>query len=294
MRSDAMEAEPVLACRNRLGEGPIWSVEEQALYWVDIVAPAVHRFRPRDGVHDRWPVPEHVGSLSMRSAGGLVLALKSGFALFDPGSGAVEMIADAEADKLDHRFNDGRCDREGRFLAGSLTYSEDAPVGALWRLDADRKATPVLNGITISNGLCWGPDGATMYHVDTPTRVIRAFDYDQEAGLPTNPRVLVETDPDGGWPDGSITDSEGCIWNAEWDGARVVRYTPDGKVDRVVGVPARRATCAAFGGPDLKTLYITSAWDRMSEDERDEWPLSGDLFAIEVDVPGLPDPRYAG
>ena len=294
MNSANIEAQPVLACRNRLGEGPIWSTEEQALYWVDIVAPAVHRFRPENGVHDRWPMPEHVGSLSVRSAGGLVVALKSGFALFDPEAGTIEMIAEAEADKLDNRFNDGRCDRQGRFLAGSLTYSEDSPIGSLWCLDVDHKATPVLNGITVSNGLCWSPDGATMYHVDTPTRAIRAFDYDEETGRPSNPRVLVETDPDGGWPDGSITDSEGCIWNSEWDGARVVRYTPDGKVDKVVQIPAKRATCAAFGGPDLKTLYITSAWDRMTADERKQWPRSGDLFAIEVDVPGLPDPTYKG
>ena len=294
MTPPVLEAEPVLACKNRLGEGPIWSVEEQALYWVDIVAPAIHRYRPADGAHDQWSMPEHIGSLSMRAAGGLVIALKSGFALFDPASGAVEMIAKAEADKLDNRFNDGRCDREGRFFAGSLTYSEDSNVGSLWRLDRDRRATAVLNGITISNGLCWSPDGTTMYHVDTPTRTIRAFDYDQDEGVPSNPRVLVETDAEGGWPDGSITDSEGYIWNAEWDGARVVRYTPEGKVDRVVKVPAKRATCAAFGGPDLKTLYITSAWDRMARDERDAWPHSGDLFAVEVDVPGLPDPRYAG
>lgn len=294
MTRSELEAERVLACKNRLGEGPIWAIGEQALYWVDIVTPAVHRFRPADGIHDHWPMPEHVGSLSMRDGGGLVLALKSGFAAFDPASGAVQMITEAEADKPDHRFNDGRCDRQGRFLAGSLTYSEDAPVGRLWRLDADHQATPVLDGITISNGLCWSPDGATMYHVDTPTREIRAYDYDQAAGTPVNPRVLVRTDPEGGWPDGSITDSEGCIWNAEWDGARVVRYTPDGRVDRVVKVPARRATCAAFGGADLKTLYITSAWDRMDKNERDDWPLSGDLFAIDVDIPGLPDPTYRG
>lgn len=294
MISTSIDAEPVLACQNRLGEGPIWSGEEQALYWVDIVAPAIHRFRPADGRHDQWPMPEHVGSLSMRESGGLVVALKSGFGLFDPESGSIDMVNHAEADKLDNRFNDGRCDREGRFFAGSLTYSEDAPLGSLWRLDSDYQATPVLDGITISNGLCWSPDGATMYHVDTPTREIRAYDYDQERGLPYNPRVLLTTDPEGGWPDGSITDSEGCIWNAEWDGARVVRYTPDGKIDRIVRVPARRATCAAFGGPDLKTLYITSAWDRMSAEERAEWPRSGDLFAVDLDIPGLPDPQFTG
>jgi sugar lactone lactonase YvrE len=230
----------------------------------------------------------------MRASGGLVVALKSGFAVFDPASGAIDMINDAEADMLDNRFNDGRCDREGRFFAGSLTYSEDSPVGSLWRLDVDHAAKPVMNGITVANGLCWSPDGGTMYFVDTPTRKIQRFDYDQATGTPANPRVLVETGTDGGWPDGSITDSEGCIWNAEWDGARVVRYTPDGDIDRIVRVPARRATCAAFGGPDLKTLYITSAWDRMGREEREEWPLSGDLFAIEVDVAGLPDPKYLG
>ena len=288
------EAEPLLACQNRLGEGPIWSVEEGALYWVDIVAPAIHRYRPLDGVHDQWAMPEHIGSLSMRTSGGLVVALKSGFAAFDPASGKVEMINHAEADKLDNRFNDGRCDREGRFFAGSLTYSEDQPLGSLWRLDIDRSAKPVMNSITVSNGLCWSPAGNIMYFADTPTRQICAYEYDQTSGTPSNPRVLVDTDRDGGWPDGSITDSEGCIWNAEWDGARVVRYTPDGKIDRVVTVPARRPTCAAFGGADLKTLFITSAWDRMSADERREWPLSGNLFAIDVDVPGLPDPKYLG
>lgn len=288
------KAFPVLACQNRLGEGPIWSIEEAALYWVDIVAPAIHRFQPSNGTHDQWSMPEHIGSISMRQAGGLVVALKSGFGVFDPGDGTVEMINPAEADKLDHRFNDGRCDRQGRFFAGSLTYSEDRPIGSLWRLDVNHEATPVLGGITVSNGLCWSPDGSLMYFVDTPTREIRCFEYDQTSGTPKNPRVLVKTDPNGGWPDGSITDSEGCIWNAEWDGARVVRYTPDGKVDRIIEVPAKRATCVAFGGPDLKTLYITSAWDRMSKEEREAWPLSGNLFAIDVDIPGLPDPKYRG
>ncbi len=230
----------------------------------------------------------------MRASGGLVVALKSGFGVFDPTTGMVDMINPAEADRLDNRFNDGRCDREGRFFSGSLTYSEDKPVGSLWRLDIDHSATSVFNGITVSNGLCFSPRGDIMYFVDTPTRQIRSFDYDQTTGTPANPRILVETDPDGGWPDGSITDSEGCIWNAEWDGARVVRYTPDGAIDRVVSIPARRATCAAFGGPDLKTLYVTSAWDRMSKDERRAWPLSGDLFAIDVDIAGLPDPKYLG
>jgi sugar lactone lactonase YvrE len=289
-----VEAATVLACHNRLGEGPIWSIDEQALYWVDIVAPAIHRFQPASGEHRHWPMPEHVGSLSMRAAGGLVVAFKSGFGTFDPASGAIEMINDAEAEQLDSRFNDGRCDRAGRFLAGSLTYSEDRPVGALWRLEADHSAAPVLTGLTIPNGLCFSADGATMYFVDTPTRQIMAYDYDLATGTPANPRLFAEVDPAGGWPDGSITDSEGGVWNAEWDGARVVRYAPDGSVDRVIRIPAPRPTCCAFGGPDLKTLYVTSAWDRLNARQRAEWPESGNLFAIELDVAGLPDPAYRG
>lgn len=288
------KAECVLACANRLGEGPIWDGERQTLFWVDIVSSTVHALDPASGAHRIWPVPEHVGSLSVRERGGLVLALKSGFAALDLETGRTTMLAPAEADQPDNRFNDGRCDRQGRFWAGSLAYTEDQPLGTLWRLDPDHRAQPVITGITISNGLCWSPDGRTMYFVDTPTREIMAYAYDPATGTPSAPRLFRRVDDTPGWPDGSIVDSEGCLWNAEWDGARVVRYAPDGSVERVVEVPARRATCCSLGGPDLRTLFITTAWDRMSPAERADWPLSGHLFALDVDVPGLPDPRYKG
>ena len=288
-----MQAEVVLECRNRLGEGPIWCPREQALWWVDIVTPAIWRFDPASGAHESWPMPEHVGSLSVREAGGLIVAFKSGFGTFDPATGAIEMVDPCEADLADNRFNDGRCDRAGRFWAGSLTYAEDRPLGTLWRLGLDRCATPVLRDITIPNGLCWSPDDRIMYFADTATREITAYDFDLEAGVPSNPRLFARVDGPG-WPDGSTVDAEGFVWNCEWDGAHVVRYAPDGTVDRVVEVPARRATCCAFGGPDLSTLYITSAWDRMSEAERADWPLSGNLFAVDPGVRGLPDPRYLG
>lgn len=286
--------ESVLACHNRLGEGPCWSSAEQALFWVDILAPAVHRWHPASGEHRRWPVPEHVGCLALRQDGGLVLALKSGFATLDPADGAVDVINPCEAHLPDNRFNDGRCDRAGRFWAGSLPYDESTPQGTLWRLEADHSAHPVLGGIMCPNSLCWSPDGRTMYFADTPTREIKAYDFDLEAGVPANPRRFARIDGTPGWPDGSTVDSEGFLWNAEWDGARVVRYAPDGAIDRVVEVPARRPTCCAFGGPDLETLYITSAWDRMSEAERTDWPLSGNLFAFDPGVAGLPETPYRG
>lgn len=287
------KAECVLACRNRLGEGPVWSAGEQALYWVDIVSSSVHRFEPASGDHVSWPVPEHVGSLALRGTGGLVLALKSGFGAFDTATGRVEMISPCEADLPDNRFNDGRCDAAGRFWAGSLPYDESTPRGALWRLDADHTAHRVLSGIMCPNSLCWSPDSRTMYFTDTPTREILAYDFDLERGLPSKPRLFVRADS-GGFPDGSIVDSEGFVWNAEWAGARVVRYAPDGTIERVVEVPAQRPTCCAFGGPDLRTLYISSAWDRMSEAELEAWPLSGNLFAYDAGVAGLPEARYLG
>lgn len=287
-----MKAEVVLECGNRLGEGPVWDDRDGVLYWVDITGAAVHRFDPARGEHRQWPTGEHVGSLGLRESGGLVLALKNGFATLDLDSGALERIVDVEADRPDNRFNDGRCDRAGRFLAGSLAYSEDRPAGTLYRLGVDGDVAPVLKDLTVPNGLCWSPDGRTMYFTDTPTREIRAYAYDPGSGSPSSPRLFRKVEDTPGWPDGSITDSEGFLWNGEWDGARVVRYAPDGSVDRVVEVPARRATCAALGGPDLKTLYITTAFDRMSDGERADWPLSGHLFAVPVDVPGLPEARY--
>lgn len=288
------KAECALECRSRLGEGPCWSSAEQALFWVDIMAKAVHRWHPASGEHRSWPVPEHVGSLALRQAGGLVLALKSGFATFDPETGAVDMINPCEAHLPDNRFNDGRCDPAGRFWAGSLPYDESTPKGVLWRLEPDHSAHAVLSGIMCPNSLCWSPDGRTMYFADTPTREIMAYDFDLELGMPCNPGRFVRVENTPGWPDGSIVDSEGFLWNAEWDGARVVRYAPDGTIERVLEVPARRPTCCAFGGPGLKTLYITSAWDRMSEAERKDWPLSGNVFAYDAGVAGLPEARYQG
>lgn len=288
------EIECVLECRNRLGEGPIWCGQEQALYWVDIVAPAIHRFHPGSGEHRSWPVPEHVGSLSLREGGGLVIALQRGFAAFDPDTGEVVMINPCEVDLPENRFNDGRCDRAGRFWAGSLPYTEDRPAGTLWRLEPDHTAHRVLSGVTVPNGLCFSPDDRTMYFTDSPTRRIMAYDFDLATGTPSNPRLFVKVPDEAGWPDGAIVDAEGGVWSCEWDGARVVRYAPDGTVDRVVAMPVPRPTCAAFGGSDLAILYITSASDRLSEAERARWPLSGNLFALHAGVRGLPDPRYRG
>ena len=288
------EVECVLECRNRLGEGPIWSGHEQALYWVDIVAPAIHWFHPASGEHRSWPVPEHVASLSLRQVGGLVIALARGFATFDLESGAVEMINPCEADLPENRFNDGRCDRAGRFWAGSLPYTEDQPKGTLWRLEPDHTAHRVLSGITVPNGLCFSPDDRIMYFTDSPTRRIMAYDFDLATGTPSNPRLFAKVPDEAGWPDGAIVDADGGVWSCKWDGARVVRYSPDGTVDRVVAMPVPRPTCAAFGGADLDVLYVTSASDRLSEAQRAEFPLSGNLFALDAGMRGLPDPRYEG
>ena len=200
----------------------------------------------------------------------------------------------APYDTATHRFNDGRCDPQGRLLAGSMNEARDASTAALYRLDADFSLTRVLSGMTISNGLAFSPDGRTMYHTDTPMQVVHAYDYDSATGTPTKPRVLVRFTAEGDRPDGAAVDSEGCYWSALYKGGKVKRIAPDGRVLSEHPLPAMCPTMCAFGGPDLKTLYVTSARQLRSADELARLPYSGGLFAMPVDVPGLPEPAFAG
>jgi sugar lactone lactonase YvrE len=268
--------------------------EEQALYRVDIVGKAVRRLVPGTGAQAAWPTPSEVGSLALRTAGGAVLALRTGFALLDLGTGTVEPLADPEPDAPRNRFNDGACDRAGRFWAGTLHDDEVDPVGALHRLDPDRTWTTALHGVVCSNGLGWSPDDRTAYVTDSRVGRIDAFDYDLATGTLSGRRPFVVLEPRDGFPDGLTVDAEGFVWSAVWDGWRLVRYAPDGTVDRVVPMPVQRPTSVALGGPDLRTLYVTSASYGLSPDARAAQPLAGSLFALRTEVPGLPEPRYGG
>jgi sugar lactone lactonase YvrE len=283
----------VLDIKASLGECPVWSIAEQALYWVDINAPSLNRFDPATGRNTAMPMPESIGCFALRRDGGFVVALRGGMWLARPDGTLERKVAEAPYDTAQHRFNDGRCDPQGRFFAGTMNERRDANSAALFRLDRDFRVTRILGDLMISNGLAWSPDGRTMYHTDTPTLTIHAWDFDAASGMPANKRVFAcfahETDR----PDGGAVDSDGCYWTAFYRGGKVVRISPAGDVLAAFAVPAMCPTMCAFGGPDLSTLYVTSARQLRDDDELSRLPRSGGIFAMPVEVPGLPEPAFA-
>jgi sugar lactone lactonase YvrE len=284
----------VLDAKAGLGECPVWSVAEQVLYWVDINAPALHRFDPATAENRTMPMPESIGCFGLRERGGFVVALRGGLWFASQDGTLTTKIADAPYDPTSHRFNDGRCDPQGRFFAGSINEKRDANSAALLRLDVDGRLTPVLDDLMISNGLAFSPDGRTMYHADTPTLRVHAYAFDLRSGTPSNKRVFAAFKSETDRPDGGAVDSEGCYWTAFYRGGKVLRLSPAGEVLATFPVPAVCPTMCAFGGPDLKTLYVTTARQARPDDELARLPRSGGVFAMPVAVPGLPEPKFAG
>jgi sugar lactone lactonase YvrE len=285
----------VLDARAQIGEGPVWSAEEQALYWVDILAPALHRLDPATGATRTWPLPEAIGSFGLRERGGAVLALASGFYRFDFETGALQVIAKIEAGQPATRFNDGKVSPDGRFWAGTMDQETlSRPLGALYRLDPDGHCERVLDGLIVSNGLAWSADGRTMFHSDSRGEIIHTYDYDPVLGRMSHRRILARPDTAAGRPDGGATDVEGYYWSAGVSAGVLNRFAPDGRLDRRIELPCTAPTCPCFGGPDLKTLYVTSLRHGLSAERLERSPLSGGVFALEVDVPGVPVARFAG
>jgi sugar lactone lactonase YvrE len=284
----------VLDVKASLGECPVWSIDEQALYWVDINAPSLNRFDPARGINSVWAMPQSIGCFALRARGGFVAALRDGIWFVDREGGLERKIAAAPYDPAHHRFNDGRADGQGRFWAGSMNEKRDASSASLYRLSADLDLVTVLGDITISNGLAWSPDGRTMYHADTPARIVRAYDFDSASGTPSNRRVFAQFDGETERPDGATVDSEGCYWCCFYGGSKVVRLSPQGKLLAEHPVPAMCPTMCAFGGDDLCTLYVTSARQKREADELARFPESGGIFSMRVEVAGLPEPKFAG
>jgi L-arabinonolactonase len=291
-----MRIEVLVDVKTILGEGPLWDVEEQRLYWIDSFGCNVFR-ATADGREIRaWDVPAKIGSMALRRRGGAVLSLATGFHFLDFQTGETSLIVDPEPDKPNNRINDGKVDRQGRFIAGSMDTMEEGPNGALYRLDPDLSLHTLDTGIIVSNGPCWSPDGATFYFADTWTGEIWAYDYDQSSGSVANRRTFVKVDTSrGGAADGSTVDAEGHVWNALVYDGRIVRYAPDGSIDRIIEMPVRKVTSVMFGGPDLDILYVTS----MAKPPLPRFPgdgvQRGSLFAIHrLGVRGIPEPRFAG
>ena len=289
-----MDVTCVLPAGALLGEGALWDVTEQALYWVDIKGRRVHRFDPRRGQDRHWSVAEDLGSLAVRASGGLVLALRSGFHFFDTETGRTTLAVAPEPERGENRFNDGKTDRQGRFWAGSMHDPETRPTGGLYRLDADLSCHRLIDGIVVSNALCWGPDSCTMYHTDTPSRTVWAWEFDPASGEIANRRAFVRIPDTDGYPDGATVDADGFVWLAHWDGWRVTRYDPAGRVARVVQLPVQRPTCPAFGGAGLDVLYVTSASIGLSVEERARQPWAGGVLAVDPGVRGIAERRFAG
>lgn len=285
----------VLDCRATLGEGAAWCDRDHRLWWVDILAPALHRFDPVTTHDDAWLMPEPIGCLALGPGSAVVVALASGLAWFDPTTEQLERFLPIEADQPDMRLNDGRCDRQGRFWVGSMAlHTQPAPArGTLYRCAAG-KAVPQRTGIQVPNCTAFSPDGRTMYFTDTPTNRILAFDLDPDTGALSNERDFATLPAYRGLPDGATVDAEGGLWVAHWDGGRVSRFKPDGSLDRSVRLPVPRPTCLAFGGDDLGTLFITSARTGLDAGALEQAPLSGGIFAFRPGVRGVPEPRFRG
>lgn len=284
----------VVEAGNRLGEVPVWDVAEQALYWVDIEGRLLQRYTPSTGAVERWAMPERIACFALRESGGLIVAFASGIAFYDLETREIDWIARPEADRPGNRFNEGKCDRRGRFWTGSMDDGLTRRSGALYRVDPDRSVEMVLDGVGVSNSIVWSPDDRDFYVADTLEGVIWRFDFDAEAGRISNRRAIVDLRGSGFGPDGSTVDAEGCLWNAQWGGWRVARYSPEGELLRTVPLPVQKPTNCIFGGPDLATLYVTSAVADLDGAALAAQPLAGGLFALDVGVAGLPETRFAG
>lgn len=296
------QAEMVLDARAQLGECPLWSVAEQCLYWIDIAGRRVHRYDPATGLDRVWWVPCEPGCIALAEKGGLVAALRDGFYRFYPQEGLLDKLADAPYDSRDMRFNDGRCDSAGRFWAGAMYEPRTTELASMVCLE--RGATrlgwgPQQDlGVKVSNGLAFSADGTSLFQSDTPNHVIYRFTFDAASGQVGERKVFArlpvkgEEAVYGGRPDGAALDAEGCYWSAQYEGGRVLRFSPQGEIIGVVRVPVTRPTMIAFGGADLRTLYITSAREGAPDDELALQPQAGGIFAVRLDVSGRPEPLY--
>ncbi len=293
-----IEIECVIDSKSELGEATYWDTKAGVLWWIDIYGPTIHRYDPATGKDDTWTAPEYLGTLSVRSKGGLVLSMVSGFYFFDPATGRFDPIIDPESDIADSRFNDGKTDRQGRFWSGSMWEAPGKPparIGALWRLDPDLTAHKVIDGVGCSNGLAWSPDSRTMYFTDSHTHFVWAYDFDAASGNATNRRVFVDLTEQDYIVDGSTVDAAGNYWLTVPFKGKILAHDPAGTLIRTIDLPFDLPTCCEFGGKDLDTLYVTSAlYSRVPRNLAGQTKPGG-LFAVRgLDAKGLPLVPFTG
>jgi sugar lactone lactonase YvrE len=278
--------------RARLGEGPVWDERAQCLFWIDILNHRVHQFFPDRGAQRVFEVGDLVGSLALTRSDELILALRHSLARLDLVSGRVETLLEVETDKPDNKLNDGKPDARGRFWFGS--FSRNDGEAALYRYDPDGSLHVMQDDMTGSNGLGWSPDGRTFYLTDSGDKKIYAYDFDAERGEIRNRRVFADLSDGDPTPDGLTVDEQGHVWSAQFDGGGVIRFAPDGREASRLELPVKRTTSCAFGGPERRHLYVTTAQVGLSEQEIDENFHSGDLFRVATDVVGMAFHRFGG
>jgi L-arabinonolactonase len=280
-----------------LGEGTCWDPKAQCLWWLDIFAQRIYRYDPATGLSEAFSTPEAPGCLAVRERGGLVISMASGFVFFDPNTSVFESIIDPESELPETRFNDGKTDRQGRFWSGTMFDAPQQPmrkIGALYRLDVDRSCHRMIEGVGISNGLAWSPDGRKMYFTDSCGSKIWVWDFDPKSGGIENQQVFADLDFIHGIGDGATVDAEGCYWITVPFKGKVLRFDPSGKLMRTFELPTDVPTCCEFGGRELDVLYVTTATLRRSQSELAAHSHAGGLWAIDAGVKGMPARPFAG
>ncbi len=289
-----MRAELVVDCKNEHGEGVFWNPEDGLIWWTDIQGKALFSFNPATFETVKRDMGERVCCFAPRAGGGFIVAFADRVSLLSGSADEETVVAPFEPENSDTRLNDGRTDRQGRLIAGGMNEVTGAANSSVIVVDTDLSVRTLIDGVSCANSTCFSADGGTMFFADTPDREIVAFDYDQTSATVSNRRLLSSFADEPGLPDGSCVDAEGGVWNAEWEGHRVVRVAPDGTIDRVIDVPVWKPTCCAFGGPDLDTLYITTSRLMSDDAALEKEPASGGLFAVKPGFRGVPDTPFNG
>lgn len=274
--------------RDTLGEGTLWSARDNAVYWVDILAPALNRLSLADGRIERWAMPEPLGWVAERKSGGFVAGFQSGFAWLTLDPLTITAIGDPEPNLPGNRMNDGKADADGRIWCGTMDMAEEQDSGALYRLDPDGRWTMMDSGYGVTNGPTFSPCGRWLYHSDTMRRTMYRFARTSDGGI-ADRQPFIQFAQEDGYPDGMTVDAEGHVWVAHWGGGRISRFTPEGKLDRAIPLPARQVTNITFAGPDLDRMFVSSAAIGLPETEYD-----GAFFEVDAGVRGLPTHLFAG
>jgi L-arabinonolactonase len=287
------QAEIVVDGKNELGEGVVWSSAHGEVQWTDILGRRFWTYSPSDGATRSVALPDRLACFAPLGGTSLLAGFAGGLEVFDLKSGARRPIAAIEPDRPTTRVNDGKLDRRGRLVFGTMDEAPSGarPIGQVYAYEGGTSPRALVSGVRIANSIAFSPDGRRMYFADTPTKIIRCYDYDLDSGDLSGERIFATVEGPG-FPDGSTVDADGCLWNAEWGGGRVVRYTPDGRVDRAVALPCSQVTCCAFGGARLDRLYVTTARIGLDAAALAREPHAGALFVIDSGVTGLADTPF--